>query len=230
MSTLTPPRPRSLLEHHPHGASTGYMLQTRGDWAAQVAIATELSPAAVELSVLSEAEVEGLQRYLHGEPALPFRYVSIHGPSKGRQMSERQLAEMLHEIARGAHAIVLHPDTIVDAGPYETLGTKLVLENMDARKQDGRTVEELSSWFQRLPDAGFCFDIAHAHSLDHSMGIAEELLDAFRGRLRHLHVSSLDENSSHAPLSEEDEALFAPLLNRCRDVPWILEAPPRRSR
>jgi hypothetical protein len=29
------------------------------------------------------------------------------------------------------------------------------------------------------------------------------------------------------PLTEEDEERFAPVLDRCRDVPWILEARPR---
>ena len=29
------------------------------------------------------------------------------------------------------------------------------------------------------------------------------------------------------PLRAADEELFGPLLDRCRDVPWLLEAPPR---
>jgi hypothetical protein len=44
--------------------------------------------------------------------------------------------------------------------------------------------------------------------------------------LSHVHLSSLDEHSSHVPLTAEDETLFASLLSRCDDVPWILEAPP----
>jgi hypothetical protein len=59
------------------------------------------------------------------------------------------------------------------------------------------------------------------------MGLASELLDAFGSRLRHVHVSSLSGELHHVPLSEEDEALFLPVLERCLDVPWILEAPPR---
>jgi hypothetical protein len=59
------------------------------------------------------------------------------------------------------------------------------------------------------------------------MGLAADLLDAFRSRLRHVHVSSLSSELHHIPLTEEDEVLFMPLLERCLDVPWILEAPPR---
>jgi sugar phosphate isomerase/epimerase len=125
--------------------------------------------------------------------------------------------------------IVMHPDTIEDPVRYRALGRKLVLENMDARKEEGRRVDELATWFAELPEAGFCFDIAHAWSVDQTMEAGMELLDAFRARLRHLHVSSLSPELHHEPLSEEHEGHFMPLLQRCLDVPWILEAPPREA-
>jgi hypothetical protein len=40
-----------------------------------------------------------------------------------------------------------------------------------------------------------------------------------------VHVSSLDAAGHHVPLRPADEVAFTPLLRRCRDVPWILEAP-----
>jgi hypothetical protein len=96
---------------------------------------------------------------------------------------------------------------------------------MDARKESGRTAAELEPVFAALPEAGFCFDVAHAWSIDPSMREGQLLLDRFAGRLRHVHVSSLDGAGCHAPLTAEQEKLFAPLLGRCRDVPWIFEAP-----
>lgn len=104
-----------------------------------------------------------------------------------------------------------------------------MLENMDACKEDGLSAGELGGWFAELPEAGFCFDIAHAWSIDETMAAGVELLDAFRSRLRHVHVSSLSRQLHHEPLTEEHEELFMPLLQRCLDVPWILEAPPRES-
>lgn len=219
--------PPALLRHHPVGASTGYMAESRGDWPAQVEAAWEVSRFAVELSALAEDEVDGLVRYLRGKPRLPFGYVSVHGPSKNRAMPEPDLVALLSGLAPLVNAIVMHPDTVADPESYRALGRKLVLENMDARKPDGRTVEELTAWFGELPEAGFCFDIAHAWSIDESMSEGVALLDSFRARLRHLHVSSLSEDLHHIPLTDEHEALFAPLLRRCRDVPWVLEAPLR---
>lgn len=216
-----------LAGHHPVGASTGYMVDSRGDWSAQINEAWEVSPFAVELSALAEDELDGLSNYLAAGPRLPFRYLSVHGPSKKRAMSEAELVEKLDGLAPLVDAIVMHPDTITDPTPYRRLGRKLLVENMDSRKADGRTVDELRSWFGELPEAGFCFDIAHAWSIDEDMSVGWNLLDAFRGRLRHLHVSSLSDELHHIPLTEEHEELFAPLLERCRDVPWILEAPLR---
>jgi sugar phosphate isomerase/epimerase len=201
------------------------MEQLRGDWEAQVQAAWGVSSFAIELSALSEKELPTLAEYLDRTPSLPFRYISIHGPSKGREMDEEQLIFALGQLAPRADAFVMHPDTIEDLGLYRRLGPKLLLENMDARKADGRTREELETAFEELPEAGFCFDIAHAWSIDPDMLVANDLLDAFRGRLRHVHLSSLSEDLHHIPLSEADEELFRPTLSRCLDVPWIFEAP-----
>ena len=40
-----------------------------------------------------------------------------------------------------------------------------------------------------------------------------------------MHRSSLGAGH-HVPLRADDEELFADVLDRCRDVPWILEAMP----
>lgn len=203
------------------------MEKLRGDWTAQVAAAWAVSPFAVELSVLSETELGSFQDYLATAPSLPFRYVSVHGPSKERRLGEEQLVGELLRLAEWADAIVMHPDTIEDPRPYRSLGRKLLIENMDARKAWGRTHEELAVVFEELPDAGFCFDIAHAWSIDGDMTAAAELLDVFHERLGQVHVSSLTSEVGHVPLIEAHEDLFRPVLQRCLDVPWILEAPLR---
>jgi sugar phosphate isomerase/epimerase len=215
-----------VARHHPLGASTGYMDDLRGDWDRQVAEAWAVSPFAIELSALSESELPSLSRYLNGAGNLPFRYISIHGPSKQRQMDEERLVDELVNLARFADGVVMHPDTFERADLYRPLGHKLLVENMDARKPSGRTPEELTATFEQLPEAGFCFDIAHAWSIDPDMSVASDLLDRFGGRLRHVHLSSLSHDLHHVPLTAEHEELFRPTLERCVDVPWIFEAPP----
>lgn len=199
----------------------------RGDWRTQIATAWEVSPFAIELSALSEPELPSLADFLDAGQSLPFRYISIHGPSKRLQGDEEKLVAELSGLARYANAVVMHPDTIENPELFRVLGHKLLLENMDARKETGRNRAELESIFAELPEAGFCFDVPHAWSVDPDMAVAAGLLDGFGGRLRHVHLSSLSEDLHHVPLTIEDEALFRPILERCLDVPWIFEAPPR---
>ena len=214
-----------VSQHHPLGASTGYMEASRADWAAMVAEATETSVFAAELAALSENELPALEAYLATAPELPFDYLSVHAPVKHLRMPEAELVARLERLAPRVDAIVVHPDAIEDPGAYRALGPALVLENMDARKPTGRTTKELAPYFAALPEAGFCLDVAHVLTIDVTMAEGERLLDAFAGRLRHLHVSSIDGACRHMPLTGEHEARFAPLLRRCPDVPWILEAP-----
>ena len=223
---LLAPRSSLLRQHGLIGCSTGYMTDQREDWDELVVEAAAVSGMAAELSAISEYELPSLLEYLQLDPVLPFRYVSVHGPSKERRLGERELVERLASLPPWIDAIVMHPDTIDDPILYRALGRRLVLENMDHRKQDGQTAAQLDSYFQALPDAGLCFDIAHAKSIDPTLCEGQAILDAFATRLRHVHISSLDEDGHHVPLTAEDELLYPMLLGQCRDVPWILEAPP----
>jgi hypothetical protein len=220
----------ALVEHHPIGTSTGVFEDLRGSWRDLVAAACDVSTYAIELSALSEGELPGLIAYLAARPRLPFSYVSVHAPVKDRGLDDADTAHRLGELPTWVRSIVTHPDVLATLSPYRGLGSRLVLENMDDRKRTGRTPDELAAAFDELPEAGFCLDIAHAASIDATMEAAEQLLDRFRSRLRQVHLSSL-RNGHHVPVTVEDEERFACVLERCRDVPWILEAePPDRWR
>lgn len=211
-----------ISDHHPLGTSTGAV--GRGtDWDQLVRDACAVSTHAVELAAHDPAELSSLVAFLDGRPRLPFRCVSVHAPTRGGGSDAERVAA-LGALPVWVPTIIAHPELIVDPAPWRTLGRRLVLENMDARKSGGRTVAELAPLMAALPEAGFCLDVAHAHTVDPTMRLAAELLDAFRGRLREVHLSSI-RGGAHITLTAEDERAFAPHLARCRDVPWILEAP-----
>lgn len=197
------------------GISTGMFDRSRGVWPDLVRNACSVSTYVVELSALSGDELPGLLAYLGTKPRLPFRYASVHAP--GKNLDEATIVPRLAELPLWVRSIVTHSDAIPELGPYRRLGTRLVLENMDARKRTGRIADEMESFFVELPDAGFCLDVAHAWSIDPTMAVAHALLD-LRSRLRQVHLSSLS-GGHHAPLRAEDEELFAGVLDRCRDVP-----------
>ena len=117
-SVSAPARFSILRGHHPVGASTGYMYDLRGDWPAQVNRAWELSPFAIELSALAEEELDGLAGYLASRPGLPCRYLSVHGPSRGRALPEPALVARLKDLSALVDGIVMHPDRIEDPALY----------------------------------------------------------------------------------------------------------------
>jgi hypothetical protein len=210
------------------GISTGVFDRSRGVWPNLVSNASSVSTDVVELSALSGDELPGLIAYLRTKLRLRFWYASVHAPVK--DLDEATVVSQLDELPLWVRSIVTHPDAVWELGPYRRLGTRLVMENMDDRKGTGRIADEIEPFFEELPEAGFCLDVAHAWSIDPTMGVASELLDRFRSRLRQVHLSSLG-GGHHVPLREQDQQLFADLLDRCRDVPWILEAePPERWR
>jgi hypothetical protein len=226
-SPLFEPAYSRVADHHPLGLSTGVLHDSYGDWPALIERACRVSTYAVELSALSAEELPGLVNYLRTNPRLPFRYVSVHAPVKQLNGNE---ADLLGQLPLWVRTIVVHPDVLpADLAPYRRLASRLLIENMDGRKQTGQTVAELGDLFDQLPDAGFVLDVAHVESIDPTMELGHSLLDAFRSRLRHVHLSSLDADGRHAELTEDHEHAFADVLDRCRDVPWILEAlPPAR--
>ena len=188
---------------------------------------------AVELSALREDELRPLLDLLPKlEPALArYRYVSVHLPSKLRRLSE---ADVVAAALTGLPArlpLVLHPDVVTDPAVWEPLGDRLTLENMDNRKPVGRTADELRPLMEALPEAGFCFDLAHARQVDSSMCTAQRLLWEFGDRLVELHLSELTPDARHVPLSMTAVRAFrrfAPALPP--GIPVIVESvvPPDR--
>lgn len=230
--TVPSTQERPVQAHYPVGASTGWIAaderaagQPQPEWPILAGRAKRHGSAACELAALSEPELPALIDWLTQRPSLPFEFLSVHAPSKHRALPEVELVDLLQRVAGRVDAIVLHPDVIQDHAIWAALGPVLAIENMDPRKDDGQTAASLARHFDLLPEAGLCFDVAHAYAIDPTLAEGHAILDAFGNRLRHLHVSALDAAHHHVALNAADEERIRPLLERCRDVPWILEAP-----
>jgi predicted XRE-type DNA-binding protein len=97
-----------------------------------------------------------------------YRHVSLHFPSAYPADREATLVRSLRQVGEGI-PVVVHPDAIGNCDLWRDLGASLLVENMDRRKSEGRTVRELWRIFERLPDARLCFDVAHARQVDTSL-------------------------------------------------------------
>ena len=191
-------------------------------------VATHGRASAVELSALREEELDPLLASLDGlESELrPFEYVSFHAPSKRSRFSEGEFVEKLRSVADRGWAIVVHPDVIEDFSLWRSLGRAVCIENMDKRKETGRTAAQLQTIFEKLPDATFCFDIGHARQVDPTMQEAESFLQLFHDRLRQVHMSYVNSQSRHERLNFESIRAFQRVAHWFSDVtPIILETP-----
>jgi hypothetical protein len=154
-----------------------------------------------------------------------FTYVSVHAPAKDGAGHWPEVVERLEALPSVVRTVVVHPDVVGEdeAALLRPLGSRLCFENMDNQKTDGRFPDELERVFELCPDAAFCLDVAHVWTHDPSMQLAFELLDRFGVRLRQVHLSGIEPDSVHRPTTAADVARYVAAVERCGEVPVILE-------
>lgn len=180
---------------------------------------------AIELSALRTGELPQMVQSLSELDLAGFSYVSVHAPSTFSLEEESQVVRHLQTVPAG-WPIILHPDTISNWPAWLEFGNQLLIENMDKRKPDGRTADELKRVFERLPEAGLCFDLAHARQVDPTMTEALLILREFGSRIRQVHLSEVSTGSKHARLSYGAILAYRGVGTRIpSDVPIILEGP-----
>lgn len=205
------------------GIATGAYVDERDDWVAAVGRARGEGWSLLELTALHVERLRALAVLLGGTPSLlaGFARVSLHAPAREYADAPELVEETLRAMP---HDVVLHPDVYREQGWVRELASRVVFENMDCAKDFGRDVADLAEVFGTFPDAGFCLDVAHVWTNDASLALGHALLDRFDDRLRQLHVSGIEPDGTHRPTTPADLELYRPLLERCRGVPWLLEA------
>src|SRR5208282_2361322 len=155
-----------------------------------------------------------------------YKYVSVHAPTKFDQIQENEAVGLLETAASLNLPIVVHPDTISSPHLWRSFGSLLLIENMDKRKPIGRTASELRGSFDALPDAGLCFDVAHARQVDPTMIESAQILREFSSRLREVHASGVSTRSVHTQISEASRCAFSSVAYLIpKTTPIILESP-----
>jgi hypothetical protein len=204
------------------GMATGSFRAERDDWPAAVARARAEGWTIIELTAIDQARLDALVDLLAPEPSTlhGFERVSVHAPVRFDGSGDHVRARLLEL----PHDVVLHPDVYRDEAWVVDLGPRAVFENMDVAKGFGRELADLREVLIDFPEAGFCLDVAHVWTNDPTLRLGHELIDVLGARLRQLHVSGIEADGTHRPTTCGDLDRYAPLLDRCRDVPWLLEA------
>ena len=180
---------------------------------------------AIELSALRQDELAPFVEQLDDLDLTRFEYIALHAPSSMVPVFEPVAIELLERVAVRNWPIVVHPDAIHEPSGWTQFGDLLCIENMDKRKPIGQTAQDLQALFNVFPEASFCFDIGHARQVDPTMSEATAILHQFADRLKQLHVSEVNTQSKHCPLSLESLIAFHRVSHLVpKDAPIILES------
>jgi len=204
------------------GFSTGAL--AFGDFRRGVELLKTHSCDALELSALRDHELEKLMKGAGDLDLEQFSYVSVHAPSRFSTVSETAAAEMLTPCIAKGWPIILHPDAIDDHGCWRRFGPLICLENMDRRKNSGRTARELARHFHELPEARLCLDLGHARHVDSTLAVARHILLEYGERLTQIHLSELDSKARHRPISMATVWAVAEIADQIPSAPVILES------
>ncbi|HEX5149991.1 MAG TPA: hypothetical protein VFW07_01010 [Parafilimonas sp.] len=204
------------------GFSTGAL--AKGNFYLALELLQGSSANAVELSALREDEVKTLIAVLSDLNLDKYEYISFHAPSKLFLMHERELINLVAPVVKKGWPVIVHPDIISDYGAWRQLNNCLCIENMDKRKPTGRTSADMETIFEKLPEASFCFDIAHAHQVDPTMADAYTMVTKFKHRLREIHISSVNTQSQHEGITFEALLSFRKIADFIPAVPVIIES------
>ncbi len=204
------------------GFSTGAL--AKGDFRSAIEmLQTYSSSDAIELSALRYNDFKDILESLSSLDLSRFSYKSFHAPTDFND--EIKLIADLETVANQGFNIVVHPDVIQNFDGWNSLGSRLLIENMDSRKRTGRSCFELLHFFDKLPDAMLCFDIGHARQVDSSMIEARKILQEFGNRLCQIHMSEVDSIGIHHRMSWLSKESFTRVLSGCPIVvPIILES------
>jgi hypothetical protein len=206
----------------PIGFSTGAVAYD--DFQSALNLLASTHTTAVELSALRVGELRPLLEASSSLRLQRYSHISVHLPSAYAANLEKSVFAMAKSFP-AEWPLVLHPDAIRDWGLWRELGDRVCVENMDKRKPVGQTRTNLLEIFERLPEASFCFDIGHAHQVDPTMCEAVMILREFGEKLRELHVSEVNSESKHDPISLEAERSFEIVVRLIpENLPVVLES------
>jgi hypothetical protein len=205
------------------GFSTGAL--AKGDFREAMRMLSPHAPACLELSALRLSEVVALVEALPTLDLNGYSYLSFHAPGRFLREEEEWLATLLLSSVPADWPIVMHPDAIFDFSHWKPFGRRLSIENMDRRKPCGRNVAELTEIFSELPEASLCFDIGHARQYDSSMTEAFLILTTFAERIVQVHVSEVNSDSQHDPISYGAKLAFQQVAELIpQGIPIIVES------
>ena len=205
------------------GFSTGAV--AFGDFRAALQILSHYDFDVVELSALRHHELPPLVAAFESLEISRYAYVSVHAPSQFPESEEANVVALLTSLSSRGIPVVLHPDAIFDWRLSSAPGRWLRLGSADISLTIGRTTAELIACFERLPEAGLCFDMGHARQVDPSLVESRRIIAEFANRIRQVHISDVGSDSTHERISWGAARSFSALASMIpENAPIVIES------
>lgn len=189
---------------------------------------SQLGCNAIEINLGRIDDVERYERMknLTAEELAPFEHVSLHAPvgkiSYGKNdVAKRVLDDIqgMYERLRFKHAVV-HPHMVEDWSVFKNYSFPVATENMDDKKEVGRTVESLKEVFSKA-DILMVLDLNHCYVNDRTIQLAADMYAEFKDRVVQIHLSGF--KTFHEPLCQTKQVEIIEAIPN-KDLPIILES------
>lgn len=132
-----------------------------------------------------------------------FSFISLHAPAGNFiYKNDKNTVDALNEIKKihsmlNLKCIVIHPSNVENWDVFKNfMQLPICIENMDNRKEVGKTFEDIDSIKQKT-GLGVMIDLQHCFSNDHTMKLAEKFLNSYGGEIKEFHVSGFFDNYHH---------------------------------
>lgn len=120
--------------------------------------------------------------------------------------------------------IVIHPDTVIDWSIFQEYShLPWSVENMDERKQSGRSVEDIKKILEENPYLWFTLDLQHCFTNDPTMQLAKDFHKVLWHKIVEYHISWYHPEYLHYPLFKTQQDEIIKNLEK-REVPIIIES------
>ena len=215
---------------NPICVSTGFLYRLFNDRNEIIGKIKKFSPQGIELSfshpeqlfefVISKENLNYLQK---------LEFNSIHAPWHVNYADNAVCGRVLEAVQKlctmiGAKNVVFHPGQGLDFGALNNYDFPVSIENMDWRKDAGKTPQQIEALLKENEMLGFTFDFAHALTI--SQDDIPLYIDKFKDRLVEVHLAMLNkELKDHGFLHKFDNPKIRGLLNYLKsvNVPIVLE-------
>ncbi len=178
------------------GFSTGVLYKSGLSLKERLQLFRSLGLPAVELNFVDAGELYDTALDMPTREDLAgFRYVSLHAPARdpwyGDNAWTGEIAECIIALnkLRTFDWVVFHPDRVRDFSVFNNLPFNVAFENMDRRKNFGKTVGYMEELLAQNEKWGFVLDVNHAFTNDSTLALTAEFYKRLGNRITQIHLS-----------------------------------------